>query len=553
MAERRPFWAALQRSACLGPEGITSVRKIGIVGSGPTAIYLLKHLSSSDDPLAITFFEASPRAGTGMPYDPALNADYMLCNAFSREIPAPVRPLVDWLREQPARELGEWELSAHDLTARAFYPRVLIGEYLHSQFSELCENARDIGHEIDILTKCRVTDIEAANDMRSTVRYECGQSIKTLQFDAVVIASGHSWPDVPEIDGVKLVSPWPNTNITGLEQNDIGVLGSSLSAIDIVITLGHARGEFQESGGRISWLAADTDNALRITMVSKMGIMPEGDFYYPFPYEPLTCLTRDAMDFEIDQGSDGLLDRIFQLLCDELDVADPDYLDRLPETARTLEGFGPAYFSDRREVGGLRAVKRDLLESRETMRCKETIPHRYALLRAHVAIDHILRQLSEEDYWRFLDHLMPVFADCYAAVPHLSLARVTALFDAGVLALVATEEEAEFGLSDDGIIEIDSEDGTIRFDVMLDARGQSPSSPADLPFPSLVKALRDPEEPVLRPFILDLAKADASPIYCLALPQLLERYPFSQGLVECSKNARHVADDILRKWSKQGS
>ena len=113
-----------------------------------------------------------------MPYDPALNADYMLCNAFSREIPAPVRPLVDWLREQPARELGEWELSAHDLTARAFYPRVLIGEYLHSQFSELCENARDIGHEIDILTECRVTDIETANDMRSIVRYECGQSIK---------------------------------------------------------------------------------------------------------------------------------------------------------------------------------------------------------------------------------------------------------------------------------------------------------------------------------------------------------------------------------------
>lgn len=521
------------------------MRAIGIVGSGPMAIYLLKHLASSDERLAITIFEASPTAGLGMPYDPALNADYMLCNAFSREIPALDQPLIDWLKDRPARQLSEWELSAHDLTARAFYPRVLIGEYLHSQFEILCENMRADGHKIKVRTGCRVEDIAVSDTKRATIHYRSGQLVETAPFDIVAIASGHNWPEVPEIDGVKIISPWPYTNITDRDHDNIGVLGSSLSAIDIVVAIAHARGQFEESGDRINWLPDDAEDALRITMVSHMGIMPEGDFYYPFPYEPLICLTQEAIDGEIARGSQDLLDRVFKLLCSELDAVDPDYLDKLPQSARTVEGFAPAYFSRRREVGGLRAVKRDLAGARETVRRKETIPHRYALLRGHEAFDHVLRELTQEDYSRFLEHLMPVFADCYAAVPHLSLARIIALYDAGVLELVATEDGAEFSQAGDGRIKVNTEDGPTGFDAMVDARGQAPASLTDLPFPGLTKALLSPEEPVLQPFTLEFAHETASRIYCLALPQLLERYPFSQGLVECSHHARRVADDIL--------
>ncbi|WP_373491652.1 FAD/NAD(P)-binding protein [Parasphingorhabdus sp.] len=526
------------------------MRQIGIVGSGPMAIYLLKHLSVSDDRLAISIFEASEAAGLGMPYNSEYNADYMLCNAFSREIPAIERPLLGWLKDRPARELNQWELTAHDLAARAFYPRVLIGEYLQSQFEDLCKSGQEAGHQIRVFTQSCVVDIKTAEDGTPSISYRSGQEgsgqdIQTAQFDFVAIASGHSWPEVPEIDGVAMVSPWPYTNITALTHADIGILGSSLSAIDSVMALGHARGVFDQIGDRISWLPNDADDDLRITMVSHMGIMPEGDFYYPFPYEPLTCLTRAAVDDEIVGGSDGLLDRVFALLCDELDAADPDYLTALPSTARTVEGFAPGYFAHRREMGGLQALKRDLTVVGESLKRKETIPHRYVLLRSHEIFDHVLRDLSEEDYARFLEHLMPVFADCYAAVPHLSLARIVALYDAGVLALIATEERAEFSETDDGMIAVDTEDGTIEFDALIDARGQASAGLKDLPFPELVKALRAPEEPVIRPFALDLARSGTDRIYCLALPQLLERYPFSQGLVECCDLARCVAEDIL--------
>jgi hypothetical protein len=80
---------------------------------------------------------------------------------------------------------------------------------------------------------------------------------------------------------------------------------------------------------------------------------------------------------------------------------------------------------------------------------------------------------------------------------------------------------------------------------MVDARGQSPASLTELPFPTLVNDLRNPSEPVSKPFALDLLHAETGRIYCLALPQILQRYPFSQGLKECSKQAGHVADDIL--------
>ena len=309
---------------------MTTVRTIALIGSGPMAIYTLKHLITHDHPLDITVFEASDQAGLGMPYNPQMNADYMLCNAFSREIPPPVAPLIDWLKHLPERELSEWELSYHDLSARAFYPRVLIGEYLQSQFQDLCDKARAAGHTMTVRTKTRVTDIVPDAAGGAGVAWQHGDAAGTAHCDAVVIASGHNWPRHPQIDQVPLISPWPYTQITGAPGQRIGILGSSLSAVDVVVALGHARGHFEEIAGEITWLPNDGEENLSISMVSHMGVMPEGDFYYPFPYGPAAHLTSDAVAEEIAKGTDGLLDRVFALLLAELDEADPAYLNGLP-------------------------------------------------------------------------------------------------------------------------------------------------------------------------------------------------------------------------------
>ncbi|RVQ66580.1 hypothetical protein EKN06_11230 [Croceicoccus ponticola] len=520
------------------------MKSVAIIGSGPIGIYALQHLIATNEPLAVTVFEASDKPGVGMPYDPALNADYMLCNAFSREIPGPVESLLEWLKTRPARELSEWELSSHDLSARAFYPRVLIGEYLAAQFAGLLEKAKVDGRSVSVRTGTYVTDILPGHEGMATLRFVADGTEREERFDAVVIASGHTWPKQPTIGDVELLSPWPYTNLLDIEHDAIGILGSSLSAIDVIVALGHAHGSFDESGDTVTWTPSQPDRKLAITMVSRHGIMPEGDFYYAFPYEPLRHISDEAVDREIERGTDTLLRRVFDLLCAELDAADPGYLAQFPPSARTLEGFAEAYFSKRQQVGGLDAVKRDLVEARASLRRKETIPHRYALLRGHETFDRILRLLSPEDYRLFLDHLMPVFADCYAAVPHLSLARIVAMYDAGVLDLLATEDGAEFGYDSEGRIRIGTEEGKARFDVLIDARGQSPAPLDSIPFPGLLAAIADVDAEIEAPFALDLAREDGPQIYCLALPQLLQRHPFCQGLVECNEFAQIVAGDI---------
>lgn len=517
--------------------------RVGIIGCGAMAVYALKWLIAKSVPVSIEIFEAADDAGTGMPYRQGVNADYMLCNAFSREIPPVTRSLIAWLESRPQVELSEWELSTHDLNARAFYPRSLIGEYLESEFRDLCEIARQAGYDVQVHTGSTVTDVTLQGDT-ATLVCDTGQRNPQRAFDVVIIATGHRWPAEPTIDDARLVSPWPSATVEGLPEGRIGVLGSSLSAIDVVIALGHAHGRFEEYRDKVEWFPHNPESALRITMVSRTGVMPEGDFYYPFPYAPLEHLTKEALEQEIARGDGGLLQRVFALLCAELDAADPAYLDGLGPDARTIEGFAPSYFSHRREISALAAAKEGLANARKSMNNRETVAHRYALLRGHETFGNVLRHLGDADYRRFGDHLMPVFADCYAAVPHLSLARIVALYDAGVLELLATCEGARFTQAGDGPVTVETEDGERSFEVMVDARGQAPAPLHELPFPSLTAQLPTDEGPILEPFRLPVRGADAAPIYCLAMPQLLERYPFSQGLANCDALARLVVDDI---------
>ncbi|NCN85884.1 MAG: hypothetical protein GW909_13580 [Sphingomonadales bacterium] len=199
------------------------------------------------------------------------------------------------------------------------------------------------------------------------------------------------------------------------------------------------------------------------------------------------------------------------------------------------------------------AVKRDLVSARESLQQKQTIAHRYVLLRGHAVFDLMLRHLSESEYARFLEHLMPVFGDCYAAVPHLSLARVIAMYDAGALALVATGEDSAFANDDDGSIIVETEDGQIRVDHMIDARGQSPANISELAFPSLVGQMTDDPAPLASPFEISMSGLNNGRIFCLAIPQLLERHPFSQGLVECHELAGIAVEHLMEPAETESS
>ncbi len=525
---------------------MNSPQKIAIIGAGPMAMYTLKELIKNATPLDLTVFEAAVKAGCGMPYRAGMNADYMYCNAFSKEIPPITRRLVTWLDQQDDAFLKDWDLERSDIGARDFYPRNLIGEFLSAEFDALCKSGKEAGHKIQVLPDHRVSDI-IPSDQSVTLRV-ISQGVETTDvFGNVILATGHDWPSSPRIDEADLVSPWPYTNVTDLPPKAIGILGSSLSAIDVIVALGTEHGEFQEDGSKISWFPHKGREKLAVTMISHKGIMPEPDFYYPYPYEPLIHVNENAVLSEVKKGSDGLLQRVFALLVAELNEVAPDYMARLGPDAQTIEGFPHAYFKHREELGGLRALRETLNTAIKSMEDKITIPHRYALLRGHENFDLILDHLDADDRQRFNDALMPVFGDCYAAIPHISVRRVLALYDAGILELLPTGEGASFRNIPDGGVSVATVDGTLEFHALVDARGQAAANLRDLPFPGLVDALADPDSDLTSPFKLKLSGWSKACVYCLSMPQVLKRHPFSQGLPNCEKLGRKVAQEILHQ------
>jgi hypothetical protein len=50
---------------------------------------------------------------------------------------------------------------------------------------------------------------------------------------------------------------------------------------------------------------------------------------------------------------------------------------------------------------------------------------------------------------------------------------------------------------------------------------------------------------LVEPFQLDLGADHQAAVYCLAMPQILDRHPFAQGLPNCAELGRVVARDIL--------
>ena len=297
-------------------------KKIGIVGAGPMAIFLVKHLISSKSPLHIVLFERYALAGPGMPYREEMSPDYMLSNIFSREIPTIHAPLADWLRNQPEGKLARWDVTPDAISARAFYPRTLLGAYLASQLQALVAEGLKAGHEVEVRTGHDVVDIRPQTDLILVlVKTPAGPS--AIACDKVVLATGHTWEAKPTEGDASLVSPWPASNFADLPAAAIGILGSSLSAVDMAVALAHAHGRFTETTDGLIWTARPDHQTLHITMVSKTGILPEADFYYAYPYEPLTHLTEGAVERIVADRSGRVLERTFDLLMRELQSGKP--------------------------------------------------------------------------------------------------------------------------------------------------------------------------------------------------------------------------------------
>ncbi|HII4319718.1 FAD-NAD(P)-binding protein [Enterobacter cloacae] len=512
------------------------MKKIAIIGSGPTGIYTFYALLKHKTPLAVSIFEKAKEAGVGMPYRIDENSRLMLANIASIEIPPVFMTYLDWLKEQSAAHLARYHVDKASLHDRQFLPRILLGEYFRDSFLRVVKEARRLGFQVDIHESAEVTDIATDKD---GVTLSVNNSRLPERFNLAVIATGHVWPDEDEATRTFFPSPWSGLMDADIPACRVGIMGTSLSGLDAAMAVVMQHGAFVDD----KFVLDKGSEALKIVLMSRTGILPEADFYCPIPYEPLSVLTEFVVENEIAKGSDGLLNRIFTLMVKELELADPTWCEKIGLRALDADTLRDAWFEDRKQHGPFSWAEANLNEVERNKRERRTVPWRYTVLRLHEVVQEIVPHLNEQDRERFKQGLARVFIDNYAAIPPQSIRRLLALREAGIISVVALGDDytLDVGRAQTAIA---TKDNTYLFDVFIDARGQKPLKTEDLPFPTLRKQLQatgDEIPDIGEDYTLKAPETVRGRIAFGAIPWLMHDHPFVQGLAECAEIAGSMA------------
>lgn len=539
---------------------------IAFVGAGPTTIYTFcAFLRAVSVGAEVTIYEEQPRAGLGTPYRPGWNDPAMLSNIASIEIPPIGETLLAWLEKQPRARLVRLGIDPDQIDEHAFYPRLALGEYFLDQFNGLIHDARERGIAVEIATGCRVTDIRAEPDgLRLSIEPRRGEPFERIH-DRVVLATGHQWPEEPEVRPGYFLSPWPATALQRIPPVAVGIRGSSLTAIDAAVALAVAHGTMIETEGeKIDYRIHPGAEAFSISMMSRKGLLPEADFYYPIPFEPLSICTPEAVERLIAEDCAHLLDRSYDLFRAELMAADPAYAEKVDLAQQSLEEFAERYFADRVATDPFEWAVTNLAEARENFARQHTVPWRYAILRMHEVLGLIVPHLDEEALKRFNRYLKPVFVDEYATVPHLSIERLLALHRAGHLTVTALGEDHRIdtrGSEGGAVVTIEGE--RRHFPAFIDATGQRPLAAEKFPFRTLLQqdVVRDAAEEDaagIKGIVVDELFHPVSDhpardrLYCLSIPFILERHPFIQGITSSHEMGEKVGSALARAAAEEG-
>ncbi|MDX6042356.1 FAD-NAD(P)-binding protein [Scandinavium lactucae] len=519
------------------------MKKIAIIGTGPTGIYTLFSILKNQTPVALSLYEQGDEAGVGMPYADEDNSRMMLANIASIEIPPIFSTYLEWLEDQPETHLARYGVEKASLHNRQFLPRILLGEFFRDQFLRLVARAKQHGFTLDVHESSEVTDLQVTpQGVRLWVSGEQAEE----QFDLAVLATGHVWPDEEHFPRAFFPSPWSGLIEADIKAGNVGIMGLSLSAIDAAMAVVVQHGHFTETDDNVQFTLDKNSQALKISLLSRSGILPEADFYCPIPYEPLQVVTDPAIEREIAAGSAELLDRVFALIKQELELADPAWSEKVALRTLTADTFSAAWFADRKKHNPWHWVQANLREVERNKRDKHTVGWRYTILRLHEVVEEIVPHLTEHDRQRFTSGLGRVFIDNYTAIPSESIRRLMALREAGILSLHALGSDYTMDVQP-GKTVISSEHGDFAFDTFIDARGQKALKIKDLPFPRFRQQLEAHGEDfpdIADDYTLLEPPSVRGRVAFAALPYLMHDRPFIQGITVCAEIGENIASAV---------
>jgi uncharacterized NAD(P)/FAD-binding protein YdhS len=199
------------------------------------------------------------------------------------------------------------------------YPRAIMGEYLKTRFQEAVQFAQELGLTVNLYPESEVVDVnQNGNRICLKIKDLTSENSFSKDADRVLLATGH-WFE-KNVQDSYFTSPWPAKKLLrNIPQGTkVAVIGTSLSAIETLLTLSSDGTFVRTDSGELTYLPSD--NPRKFVLYSRRGLLPKvrgkiGNHKNRF-------LNRENLDRLLSENRGTLtLAPIFKLLNSELETA----------------------------------------------------------------------------------------------------------------------------------------------------------------------------------------------------------------------------------------
>lgn len=479
-----------------------ALSKLGIIGSGASAIFVLKHVLDHIQHLRkeiaeIHIFERDAVLGIGMPYNRNTTDRYNLCKISSAEIPKLKQSLVDWLASLDDAALAAHGIERSDIDDGETYSRLTLGEYFRAQYTAIADDLRLEGIPVIEHACCEVDDvIDSPTSGLVTVQTATAER---FVFDYLIIATGHAFDanDQPEVGYFS--SPWPMHKLLPQPSRPynftIGTLGASLSAYDVVASLSNRHGRFEQVGHRLVFHPNPDAAAFRIVMHSSNGWLPHLQYEQNEAFREIyRHTTREQMLKLRDQRGRLSLDVYFDHVCRAALIQAfrqdkrSDFAAQLSDPGFTLNQFVDQMTSEHEYDDPFDGMRREMPEAERSLFRGRPIHWKEVLDDLMFTLNFHFEWLYAEDVLTYRGTVAPFLMNVIAAMPLLSAKTLLALNDAECLELVQGRVAIKEKQQGQTIVEIDNL-GVVSersYRLFVDCTGQGSVRLEQFPFSTLV-------------------------------------------------------------------